>query len=117
MNPYLAAFECYTMHERDVPWAEMLEYHFLHGAVLCNDRAMVCVRAVDSSMPDECHADLMHVLPLDQGDTWHVYCAAGDLKELLRFSSTNPKVWLSYERAKRPGVIVRARLGHVAKRV
>ncbi len=98
MSPYLMAFEEYEKCDRGVSWTEALELHLQRGAVVSTPAGFVMVRPVYACWRDEAHLDLGMVAPVGRADCWHVWAAAGDLRELLGFLSREELPWLSFQR-------------------
>ena len=96
MNAYLAAVEEYEKHDREVSWTDALDYHFQHGAVICLPRCFVMARAVRMEWEDDLHAMLGPV-----ANSWtcvHVWCVAGDLRELLALAVAHGVRNVTYQR-------------------
>lgn len=86
MNPYLQAHTAYHSHgEQEVTWTEAMEFHLQRGAVVSTPEIFVMARPVHD-FPEN-HPDLDYTAPYS--DCWHIYAAAGDLRQLLALARSH----------------------------
>lgn len=82
-NPYLAAWHAYHAHGAPyVEWGAALDFHHQAGRVVSLERVFFMARPVP--IDDETrHTELYRFTEAEaRGDCWHVWAAAGDLREL-----------------------------------
>jgi hypothetical protein len=98
---YLQAFEAYHADgEPFMAWTLALDWHLQHGVVVATERVFVMARAVDGDRPEE-HALLVdHAVgsAAANGRVWHVWSAAGDMRELLRLGVLHGATEVTFQR-------------------
>lgn len=95
MNPYEQAAAVYDREPCARTLAEDLTAHLHSGLVISTDRAFAMARITRREWPVE--MALNPWLSDPDGDTWHVWLAAGDMSEMLKFGPS--KKWLAFERS------------------
>jgi hypothetical protein len=116
MNAYLTAFEEYEKHDREVSWTDALDYHFQRGAVITLPRCFVMCRPVRMEWPDEIHTSLTTFGAPWPHDSWHVWCVAGDLRELLALATAYGVKHVTYQRHDAQ-TLRRANIAQLSKRI
>jgi hypothetical protein len=104
MTPYEQAARA---HQAPPSFREAIEAHAYCGHVLITPALFVLARRVHSSWEPERIYDPWLTDP--EGDTWHVWLAAGDMNEALRLMPY-PLPWIGYEHRGRLRIINANRL-------
>jgi hypothetical protein len=97
MNPYMTAWTEYQRADRGVTWTEAMEAHLQLGAVVSTPGVFAMCRPVVASWPDHFQLDIS-MTGAATGDTWHVWCAAGNLGELMKLAWGYGVRWATYQR-------------------
>lgn len=97
MTPYLQAFQEYEKLDRGESWTDALDFHFQRGAVISLPGVFVMARRVQLGWEDDLHTMLGPVAGVSSS-CWHVWAAAGNLRELLTLAGTYGVRWISYQR-------------------
>ena len=117
MNPYLAAFEAYHADgDPFIPWTEAVDFHFQHGTIFSTSSLFLMARPIPRGIPLEEHPTLTAYLG---GTTWHIWSAAGDLREMLHLPATrklHPGTLITYQRGARDARIRAVALRHLFSR-
>lgn len=117
MNPYLSAFDAYhaagTPH---IPWTEALDFHLQHGVIFSTSSLFLMARPLPRGTPLEEHPTLTAYLG---GTTWHVWSAAGDLREMIRLPAVqrlHPGTDITFQRGARSARVHSVKLRHLFSR-
>jgi hypothetical protein len=95
MNPYLQAFTAYHAHgEQEVTWTEAMDFHLQCGAIIATPEIFVMARPVHD-FPEN-HPDFAYTAA--HSDCWHIYAAAGDLRQLLSLARWHGIRQVTYQR-------------------
>ncbi len=102
MSHYLTAYNLYQAAHRDVSWTDALDVHLQRGVVVNVSDFFAMLRPVGWDWSDDWQLDLSCVLREGScsifPNMWHVWCVAGDLREMLRMASGYGVEWVSYQR-------------------
>jgi len=98
MTPYEQAALVYLKEPCARTFREDLENHLFVGWVFNSPSLFLMGRQVMSDWPHHMIAD--SGVSDDEGDCWHVWLAAGDMKEAIRLIP-HDLPWLSFERNNR----------------
>jgi hypothetical protein len=97
MTPIEKAMEVYAREPCARPFAEDLEAHLLNGYVIATPNVFLMARPVPVT------ADSVDILnphvtwPKHQCDAWHIWLAAGDMREFVKHLPW-PTKWVCFER-------------------
>ena len=116
MSPYLQAFDAYhAAGEPFIPWTDALDFHLQHGATFSSSRLFLMARPV--------RMDATHQHPtlsaFPKGDAWHVWSAAGNLRDILRLEAVqqlHPSTLITFQRGARGNRIHARELRHLFSR-
>lgn len=85
MTPYQRAHAAYHRHgPPGVPWTDALDFHLQTGALFINTPSLfIMARMVPPDATPEQQLSLTLFPGLRGSSVWHVWAAAGDLRDLL----------------------------------
>ena len=98
MNPYERAAQVYLSEPCARPFRVDLENHLFLGWVFSTPTLFLMGRRVFRDWPEERIKN--SGISDTEGDCWHVWLAAGDMREAIRMIPTHLP-WLSFERRNR----------------
>lgn len=104
MTPYLRAHAAYHRHgPPGIPWLDAVDFHLQHGLVISDDRLFLMGRRVrnDASEAEQLSLHWQPCLPAHH-TTWHIWAAAGDLRQLAALYFRYSCGQLTYQRRGRP---------------
>lgn len=97
MSPYLVAYQTYHREPPGIPWVDAIDFHLQHGFVYSSPTAFLLARPVRWDAPDSEHLELApHTNP--DPHAWHIWAAAGDLREIIQIGLRVRAELLSYQR-------------------
>ncbi len=97
MTPIQHAIELYRREPSARPFQDDLEAHLLHGYVINTPTVFLMFRGVPADAPPKLICNPYVTWPQLQCDAWHIWLAAGDVREFSKYAPW-PTKWLCFER-------------------